>query len=195
MHSNPVVSACSLSSGLLQSLVRIWVMLGNMLYQFWLSGLTQFWLHKCSTPLSLSDTWSWMRSKVVTGRIRSSLLRYDWLMTCHATTPVPTMKSAFYLFDFLIIPRFSFTACEAFCAFHSLLCQVCVCVSVRVFSCVRELVLGGLWHWRRCLNYSFDVWALGAWDGQTDVTLLKLVLAMIIRKSNSCEVLMRFKTY
>lgn len=165
-----------------------------MLYQFWLSGLTQFWLHKCSTPLSLSDTWSWMRSKVVTGRIRSSLLRYDWLMTCHARTPVPTMKSAFYLFDFLIIPRFSFTACEAFCAFHSLLCQVCVCQCSCVFMCERISV-------RRSVALEkvskLFLWCMSSGSlGRTDwCYIIKLVLAMIIRKSNSCEVLMRFKTY
>lgn len=55
---------------------------------------------------SFSNTCLWMRSKVVTTRVGTSLLSFDWLMTCHATTPVPTRKSAFYQFHFPVIPQF-----------------------------------------------------------------------------------------
>lgn len=79
-------------------------LIGETSYQFWLIGLTHFWLNAGSTLINHSkNTGSWLRSKVMTSSAGRSLLSSDWLMMCHAAAPVSTMKSTYYLLRSLII--------------------------------------------------------------------------------------------
>lgn len=115
----------------------IWAMclIGETSYQFWLIGLTHFWLNAGSTLINHSkNTGSWLRSKVMTSSAGRSLLSSDWLMMCHAAAPVSTMKSTYYLLRSLIIfiSDTLSTRCHHYPWLHhenlSLLCQEWECL-------------------------------------------------------------------
>ncbi len=106
---------------------------------------------------SLSHTCSWMRSKVMTTRVVKPWLIND---VSHSDT------CSYNEISILSVSFSDNPQIQTHWMWDPVCFAKCVCVSVYVCVNVleKELVLGGLWHQRRCLNDSFDVWALGAWD-------------------------------